>query len=116
MKTCQVYDPATSKWSAIASLPDGRSHCESSTIVRSGRVIIVGGRCNGSSPPRDVVNDLIEYDPQADRWSVLGSMPQPLLAPSAAIFDGRIFVTCGGLNNPRPLEATTRSAPLPPQH
>jgi N-acetylneuraminic acid mutarotase len=112
VKTCQVYDPATSKWTAIASLPDGRSHFESSTIVHDGRILIVGGRCNSSTPPRDVVNDLVEYDPSTDRWNVFGTMPQPLLAPSAALIDGRIIVTCGGLNNPRPLESATRVAPL----
>ncbi len=116
VKSCHVYDPATSKWSAIASLPDGRSHFESSTIVHNGRIIVVGGRCNSSTPPRNVVNDLIVYDPTTDNWSVLGSMPQGLMAPSAAIFDGRIVVTCGGLNNPRPLVATTRVAALPPVH
>ncbi len=111
--TCQVFDPASGKWSAIASLPDGRSHFESSTIVHKGRILVVGGRCNSSSPPRNVVSDLIEYDPAADRWCTLGSMPQPLLAPSAAIVGDSIIVTCGGLNNPRPLEAATRVATLP---
>ena len=112
-KSCQVYDPATDKWSEIASLPDGRSHTESSTMIHDGRILIVGGRCNSSSPPRNVVNDLIEYDPATGSWSTVGSMPQPLMAPSAAIIDGRLIVTCGGLNNPRPLESATRVATLP---
>jgi N-acetylneuraminic acid mutarotase len=113
VKTCHVYDPATDKWSAIASLPDGRSHTESSTLVHEGRILVVGGRCNSSSPPRNVVSDILEYDPARDRWSVLAAMPQALMAPSAAIVDGRLIVTCGGLNNPLPLEATTRIAVLP---
>jgi hypothetical protein len=40
-------------------------------------------------------------------------MPEKLLAPVAAIISGRIVVSSGGLNNPRPLTATTRIAPLP---
>ena len=40
-------------------------------------------------------------------------MPEKLLAPAAAIIAGRIVVTGGGLNNPRPLTAITRMAPLP---
>jgi hypothetical protein len=113
IKTCQVYDPATKKWSAVANLPDGRSHFESSTIVHDGRILVVGGRCNSSTPPRNVVNDLIDYDPATDTWTTVALMPQGLMASSAAIFDGRIVVTCGGLNNPRPLEAATRTATLP---
>jgi len=113
VKSCHRFDPALKKWSEIASLADGRSHFESSTIIYEGRILIVGGRCNSSQPPRNVVNDLLEYDPKANTWQVIGVMPEKLLAPAAAIISGRLIVTGGGLNNPRPLSATTRSAPLP---
>ena len=73
VKSCHRFDPATKKWSEIASLPDGRSHFESSTIVHKGRILIVGGRCNSSQPPRNVVGDLLEYDPKADTWRVVGA-------------------------------------------
>ena len=111
--SCHRYDPATKKWTKIASLPDGRSHFESSTIVAKGRIIIVGGRCNSSKPPRNVVGDVLQYDPKANTWQVVGTMPEKLLAPAAAIISGRIVVTGGGLNNPRPLTATTWIASLP---
>jgi len=111
--SCHRYDPATKKWSEIASLPDGRSHFESSTIIYHGRIVIVGGRCNSSKPPRGVVGDLLQYDPKANSWHVVGTIPQKVLAPSAAIISGRILVSGGGLNNPRPLTAVTRVAPLP---
>ena len=111
--SCHVFDPASGKWTAIASLPDGRSHFEGSTIVHNGKILVAGGRCNSSTPPRDLVADILQYDPTSDRWSVFGSMPQALMAPSAAIFGDRLVVSCGGLNNPRPLEAATRVATLP---
>ena len=112
VKSCHRFDPTENKWSEIASLPDGRSHFESSTIVYKGRILIVGGRCNSSKPPRNVVSDLLQYDPKADKWHVVGTMPERLLAPTAAIISGRIVVIGGGLNNPRPLTATTWIAPL----
>ena len=40
-------------------------------------------------------------------WQVVGTMPEKVLAPSAAIIGNRIVVTGGGLNNPRPLTAKT---------
>jgi hypothetical protein len=43
VSSCHRFDPRTRKWSAIASLPDGRSHFESSTIIHQGRILIVGG-------------------------------------------------------------------------
>ncbi|MDB5330560.1 MAG: hypothetical protein JWP03_1711 [Phycisphaerales bacterium] len=113
VKSCHRFDPATGKWSEIAGLPDGRSHFEASTIVHKGRIIIIGGRCNSSRPPRNVVGDLLEYDPKADAWRVIGVMPEKLLAPAAAFISGRIIVTSGGLDNPQPLTDTTRVAPLP---
>ena len=113
VSSCHRFDPATNQWSAIASLPDGRSHFESSTIIHRGRIVIVGGRCNSSTPPRNVVSDLLEYDPQSNTWKVVGNLPEKLLAPSAEIMAGRLVVTGGGLNNPRPLTANTWIAPLP---
>ena len=111
--SCHRFDPVTKKWTAIASLPDGRSHFESSTLIHQGRILIVGGRCNQSKPLRNVVGDILEYDPKADTWSVVGVMPEKLLAPAAAIIAGRLVLTGGGLNNPRPLTAATWVAPLP---
>lgn len=75
--------------------------------------MIVGGRASSSKPPRNVVGDLLQYDPRANAWQVVGTMPEKLLAPAAAIISGHIVVTGGGLNNPRPLTATTRVTPLP---
>ena len=113
VNACHRFDPATNAWSAIADLPDGRSHFESSTIVYKDRILIVGGRCNSSQPARNVVGDMLEYDPVTDKWNVFGAMPQKLLAPSAAIISGRIMIIGGGLNNPRPLSAATWVAILP---
>jgi len=111
--SCHRFDPAAKTWGEIASLPDGRSHFESSTIVHKGRIYIVGGRCNSFQPPRNVVGDILAYDPKADKWLVVGAIPENVLAPSAAIISGRLVITAGGLNNPRPLTATTRIAALP---
>ncbi len=115
LNPCHRFDPATKKWTQIASLPDGRSHFESSTLIHQGRILIVGGRCNQSKPPRNVVGDLLEYDPKTDAWRIVGELPVKVLSPSAAIIAGRLIVTGGGLNNPRPLTAATWIAPLPTQ-
>ncbi len=111
--SCHAFDPASGKWTAIASLPDGRSHFEGSTLVHDGKILIAGGRCNSSMPPRDLVADILEYDPAADRWTVIAALPKPLMAPSAGLIDGRLIVSGGGLNNPRPLEAATHVANWP---
>jgi N-acetylneuraminic acid mutarotase len=111
--SCHQFDPATKKWTEIASLPDARSHFESSTIIHEGRIIIFGGRCNQSNPLRNVVGDILQYDPRTNKWSVIGALPGKLLAPVAAIVSDRIVVSGGGLNNPMPLTAETWVALLP---
>lgn len=113
LSSCHCFDPATKQWTAIASLPDGRSHFESSTLIHHGRILIIGGRCNQSQPPRNVVGDMLEFDPAANTWRVVGDLPVKVMAPSAAIIAGRLIVTGGGLNNPRPLTTDTWIAPLP---
>lgn len=115
LNACDCYDPATKAWSAIASLPDGRSHFESSTLIHKGRILVVGGRCNASQPPRNVVGDILEYDATQDQWNVVAELPEKVLAPVAAIVGGRLIVISGGLNNPRPLTANTWTAALPAQ-
>jgi hypothetical protein len=110
---CHRFDPDANKWTKIASLPDGRSHFESSTIIHNGRILIAGGRCNRSTPPRNNVDDILEYDPKSNFWRVLGGLPRKLMAPDVAIISGRFVVIGGGLNNPLPLTAGTWVAPLP---
>ncbi len=113
LDACHRFAPAGKRWTKIASLPDGRSHFESSTMIHRGRILIIGGRCNHSKPPRGVMDDMLEYNPTADAWRVVARIPQHLLAPSAAIIGSQIVVVAGGLNNPRPLTAATWVAPLP---
>lgn len=110
---CEVYDPATKSWKEIASLPDGRSHFESSTIIYRGGILLVGGRSNSPEPARGVLGELLLYDPEADSWKAVGTLPEKVLAPSAAIVGNRIVVIGGGLNNPRPLTAATHVATIP---
>jgi hypothetical protein len=38
-----AYDPSTDAWTAVASLPAGRSHMSASTFAMDGRIIVLGG-------------------------------------------------------------------------
>ena len=111
--SCHAFDPATGQWSAIASLPNGRSHFESSTLNYGGGILIVGGRSNSPQPPAGVLNEMLFYDPKANRWTLAGTIPEKVLAPAVGIIGREMIVTGGGLDNPRPLTATTHVAKLP---
>ena len=91
------YDAAGNAWTEMAPLPFARSHFEQSTLVRDGRIVMIGGR---SLPiGRQAVSDISEYDPATDRWTSIGSLPKPIHSPSAAVIDGRLYVGYGGSRN-----------------
>jgi len=108
MKSCHTFDPATGKWSAIASLPYPRSHFECSTFIMNGRIVIAGGISNNSPFGTPGVADVTLYESALDTWIALPAMPQRLLSPVAALIGDKIVVTTGGLNNSTPVQTTTR--------
>ncbi|MDQ3440100.1 MAG: malectin domain-containing carbohydrate-binding protein [Planctomycetota bacterium] len=88
------YDPATNRWTKLASLPVARSHFSSSLFARNGRLIAIGGTGNGGAngTPR---NDVTEYNPLTNRWRTLTSLPMALKTPAAALLNGKIISTTG---------------------
>jgi N-acetylneuraminic acid mutarotase len=88
------YDPASDSWTEVAPLPFPRSHFEQSTLVRNGRILVLGGR---SLPiGHGTIDDVIEYDPVADRWLAGPPLPMSLHSPFAALIGERMFVGLGG--------------------
>ncbi len=113
------YDPASDSWTEVAPLPFPRSHFEQSTLVRDGRIVILGGRSTAIG--RASVGDVTEYDPVTDRWLALPPLPKPLHSPFAALIGGRMFVGLGGTRSPdnvavwsERMEMPWRPAPPPP--
>ena len=88
------YDDVSGAWTELAPLPTARSHFEQSTLVRDGRLLVLGGRDLPGG--REAVDDVTEYDPVADRWVALPPLPVPLHSPSAALVGNRIYVGLGG--------------------
>ena len=94
------YDPASDAWTEVAPLPFPRSHFEQSTLVRDGRIVILGGRSTGTG--RESLRDVTEYDPVADRWLSLPPLPKPLHSPFAVLIGGRMIVGLGGVGDGNP--------------
>ena len=92
-----AYDPARDAWTAVASLPEPRSHFEASTFVHDGRIVVVGGRNNTrwAGLKRRGLANVTSYDPAKDAWSELPAMPMGLQTTVAQVIDGRLIVTTG---------------------
>ncbi len=86
-----VYSPKTSRWTKVASMPEGRSHISSSTLVVDGRIIVIGGATNGF----DSLASVIDYDPATDKWGKLSSLPTPLATTVAGYFNDEFVVATG---------------------
>ena len=106
-KECYKYEPGIRKWSACADLPFNRSHFEPGTIVKDGRIVIVGGRSNNTKFGNPGVAHVTQFDPKTDKWTELEPLPHRLLAPSAAVMGDKLVVIAGGLNNTQPVQSST---------
>ena len=98
-----AYDPATDRWTAVASLPFPLSHTHTSTVVLDGRIVTVGGKTNDPSFPK-TVGDVLSYDPGANTWVALPPLPDVRQAAVAQLIGDRLYVTTGtprGIN-PQP--------------
>lgn len=89
-----VYDPATDTWSEIAPLPGARSHLMPSSLVRNGKLIVLGGEYSYNQDLR-MVN---EYDPQTNTWRDLTPMPNMRASGVAALIGDKLIFTTGKCN------------------
>jgi N-acetylneuraminic acid mutarotase len=86
-----VYDPATDKWTQVASLPKPRSQMNASTFVMDNRIIVAGGE--------DYVNhalsDVTAYNPLTNTWTALTSLPDARRSGVAGVIGSEFIYTTG---------------------
>ncbi|HXE55644.1 MAG TPA: kelch repeat-containing protein, partial [Tepidisphaeraceae bacterium] len=91
-----AWDPAQpDHWTAVANLPQPRSHAAAVTL--NGRLVVLAGGTTGDTP----LSSVISYDPATNTWSPMTSLPVARLAPTAAIADGRLIFVGGYFGNIR---------------
>jgi N-acetylneuraminic acid mutarotase len=66
LRSVEIYDPATDRWSEGARMPEGR-HAMGAALGADGRIYVVGGAVSYSSPKGE--DDVFVYDPVAASWS-----------------------------------------------
>lgn len=86
------WDPATNKWTSVASLLKPRTHISSSTFVLNGRIIVVGGETKHAG---GTLPDVTEYDPVSNTWKEITPLPFRRLSSVARSINGQIFCTSG---------------------
>lgn len=66
LASTELYDPATHRWTAVASIREGRESA-TATLVDGGRVVVVGGI--GDDERSLPIASVVVFDPQTRSWS-----------------------------------------------
>ncbi len=94
------YDLATKLWSSGAAMPDGgRGHVDQATVVYNGKIITVAGNINGKVL-ENYSDEVFMYDPAADTWSLLGTVPDWRRGSHVALINDTLWVFGGGTSYP----------------
>lgn len=101
--TKDVFAFITSKnnWFPLNPLPEARySH---SVVSCDGFVYVLGGRDENTR----LMSSVIRFDPTANKWQSVASLPYPAASLGVCVFEGQIFVV-GGLSNAGSIEIVLR--------
>jgi N-acetylneuraminic acid mutarotase len=85
------YNPATDAWTRKADLIAALSHAEASTLVVNGKIVVLGGQVDDEKTTAAVR----VYDPAANRWSSLTSLPERRKGGAAGYLNGKLIFTGG---------------------
>jgi len=85
-----AYNVRSDGWQRRSSLPRGLNH--PAVAALGGRVFVFGGFAQEDGRP---LSDAYAYDPAADKWSSLASLPSPRRAAAAATFEQGLHVVGG---------------------
>ncbi len=89
--SAEIYDPATGAWTAAATPSVARKN-HTASVLRNGRVLVVGGYGPGDTP----VSSVEIYDPVANLWLPTGPLAKERAFHTAtSLPDGRVLVTGG---------------------
>jgi N-acetylneuraminic acid mutarotase len=108
LKSSEIYDPATGKWSPSGEMTSARkNHC--ATLLQDGKVLVTGGLDVGdgvlqSQEGKGVISLAEIYDPATGVWEATADMSKVrTLHQSVLLQDGRALVIGGGDSDYEPI-------------
>jgi hypothetical protein len=95
--TCELYDPATEKWTATGSLSAENSRAyHTATLLADGKVLITGGYVEST---QSILASSALYDPGTGQWTYPGILKEKRFQHTATLLpDGKVLVTGGNGN------------------
>ena len=86
--TAEVYDPATNKWAAIASMSSARNYVG---LAASEDALYAVGGDNGA----EALTTAEKYDPTTNKWSPIASMKHKRDHHGCGVLDGILYAVGG---------------------
>ncbi len=83
--------PSSQKWHPLIPMFFARYNHAAATC--DGFIYVLGGRNDSTK----LLSSVLRFDPSANRWSYVSSLPYPLAALGAVAFDGQLY-SVGGLS------------------
>jgi hypothetical protein len=96
-----IYDPSSDRWTGAATPQFDRPVYPTATLLRNGRVLVVGGQYMYNSPDQRAETSEL-YDPTANTWSAVPPETRTLARQyhtATLLPDGRVLVAGGVLND-----------------
>lgn len=93
--SAELYDPATGTWSPTGNLMHPRCN-HTATLLRSGKVLVVGGNNQGASGAAVDTAEL--YDPSTGTWTETGSLIDDRAFHTATLLASNRVLVTGGRN------------------
>lgn len=95
LNTVEAYNPSTNSWNTLPGMPLRRRDVAAVTGP-DGRIYVIGGENRFDDTGFSQINEVDVYDPAANSWSTVASMPTPRYGIAAVLGpDGRIYVFGG---------------------
>jgi hypothetical protein len=98
LKTAELYDPATGKWTYTGSLNDARSN-HTATLLPNGQVLVAGGFNNFNMLEKtcDNLNSAELYDPATGKWTYTNLLNTARSGHTATLLkSGKVLAAGGG--------------------
>lgn len=92
-----IYDTDANEWQQGASIPPGRRRGAAGTVVRDGKIYVVGGSAGGHGPHATAVSWFDMFNPETGEWTVLRDKSAPHARDhfQAAVVNDKLVVMGG---------------------